>query len=55
MRCPFRYRRRRRRYTFGVSADFIEYVEAEEAREEAEYDAAYPTCWAKFLHWLGAR
>lgn len=52
MACPFNYRYRKR-YSFGVSGDFVEFVQEREEREAAEYNAAYPTCLAKFLHWLG--
>jgi hypothetical protein len=53
MRCPFRFRPPKRRYSFGVAGDFLDYIEEQDRRAEAEYDAAYPTCWLRFLHWLG--
>ena len=55
MRCPFRYRVRRRSYSFGVAGEFLDYIEEQERKAEAAYNAAYPTCWLCFLHWLGLR
>lgn len=54
MKCPFRYRRREH-FSFGVDPGFLDYVTREDDRAETAFDAAYPTCWTKFLHWLGAR
>lgn len=54
MRCPFRYRRRNR-FSFGVAGDFIDFLEERDNEAEAELNRKYPTCWAKFLHWLGLR
>ena len=51
MRCPFRYRRRSS-YQAGVASDFIDYVDAIEDEEEAEYNRRYPTCWSRLMHWL---
>lgn len=65
MQCPFRYRKAKRRYrnySFGVAPDFMDFVEeaedvrmAAEYEREAEFNKAYPTCWAKFLHRIGMR
>lgn len=52
MRCPFNYRRRKR-FSFGVASEFVHFVMEREDAEEAAYNAAYPTCWHKFLLWLG--
>lgn len=52
MQCPFRYRRREH-YSFGVDPEFMDYIDAIDSRAEAALNAAYPTCWRKFLHWLG--
>ena len=62
MRCLFgrpHPPRHRQNYTFGVAPGFVDYVEAEEEREDDAYWAYYraflekhPTCWKRFLHWL---
>jgi hypothetical protein len=51
---------RRTSFSFGVADGFIDYIEEVEAREAelywAKYNAfldQYPTCWSRFLHWLG--
>lgn len=54
MRCPFRYLRREN-FSFGVDPDFMDFVTEQDDRAEAEFNAAHPTCWLKFLHWLGVR
>lgn len=54
MRCPFRYRRRNK-FSFGVSGDFLEWVMEQDDLAEAAFNEANPTCWDKFLHWLGRR
>jgi hypothetical protein len=66
MRCPFGRphppRRRTMPYSVGVDPEFIDYVEACEAQEGREYWAKYnafldqyPTCWLRFLNWLGLK
>lgn len=65
MKCPFRYRKSRRRYRsyrFGVAPDFMDFVEeAENLRMAIEYERetafnkAHPTCWNKFLYRIGMR
>ncbi len=57
MRCPFRYScpfryKRRNKFSFGVSGDFLDFVEEQENKEELEYNTKYPTCWDKFIKWL---
>jgi hypothetical protein len=52
MRCPFRYRRRDQKFSFGVDPGYLDFIMAQEDAAEAEFDAKYPTCWAKFKHWL---
>lgn len=54
MSCPFRFRRTNK-FSFGVAWEFVDFVTEREDRAEAEHNARYPTCWAKFLHWLGRR
>jgi hypothetical protein len=51
--CPFRYRPKRRRYSFGVAGGFLDYIDECERKAEADYNAKYVTCWDRFLHWLG--
>lgn len=53
MRCPFRYRIREKHYSFGVAPEFLDFVTQREDEAEASFNRAYPTCWRKFLHWLG--
>jgi hypothetical protein len=63
VRCPFGRPHppvRRTSFSFGVADGFIDYIEEVEAREAelywAKYNAfldQYPTCWSRFLHWLG--
>jgi hypothetical protein len=36
-----------------VDPDFVMFVMDREAAAEQAFDEKYPTCWAKFLHWLG--
>lgn len=66
MRCPFGRPRPPKihngPFQFGVSGDFLDYLDEIEAREAEEYWAGYnaflgrhPTCWLRFLHWLGLR
>lgn len=52
MNCPFRYKRRTK-FSFGVASDFLDYWQDKEDREESEFNIKYPTCWDKFLYWLG--
>lgn len=54
MRCPFRYKRQEH-FSFGVSPDYMDCVIALDDEAESAYNAKHPTCWAKFLHWLGLR
>jgi hypothetical protein len=49
-------------YSIGVDPEFIDYIEACEAQEGREYWAKYnafldryPTCWLRFLNWLGLK
>jgi hypothetical protein len=54
MRCPFRYRRRDvRRFSFGVSGEFLDFLSEGEGRAEQSFNEQFPTCWKQFLHWLG--
>lgn len=55
MGCPFRYRRRERRYSFGVDPEFMDFVEGRADKAEAAFNEKYPTCWDKFLNWIGWR
>lgn len=54
MQCPFRYRRRTK-FSFGVAADFYDFIAERDDKAEAAFNAKYPTCWDKFLHWLGRK
>jgi hypothetical protein len=54
MRCPFRYRRRER-FLPGCDPDFMDFIEERDDRAEAAFNARFPSCWAKFLHWIGWR
>lgn len=54
MNCPFRYRRQQYFSTI-VSGDYMDFMETRDDEAERAYNAAYPTCWAKFMHWLGVR
>lgn len=51
--CPFRYRRRWTKFSFGVDPEFMDHVMAIDDAAEREYEKKYPTCWRRFLHWLG--
>jgi hypothetical protein len=53
MQCPFRYRRRWQKFSFGVDPGFMDFVTEQDDRAEVEFNEKYPTCWDKFLHWLG--
>jgi hypothetical protein len=53
MRCPFSYRAPRRRFSFGVAPEFLDFVMDRDRAAEAEFNRKYPTCWRKFLHWVG--
>lgn len=55
MQCPFHFKAPSRRYSFGVAGDFVDYIEEQNRRAKARYDELYPTCWLRFLHWLGWR
>lgn len=65
MNCPFRYRKAKRhyrRYSFGVSPDFMDFVEEAEDRRmaaederERQFNLAHPTCFQKFLYRVGLR
>ena len=55
MRCPFGYTRRWTKFSFGVDPDFMDKVMAEDDQAERAFNAAHPTCWLKFLHWIGVR
>lgn len=50
--CPFRYRRRFKRFSFGVDPGFMDHVTAIDDDAEREYNEKYPTCWDRFLHWI---
>lgn len=52
MRCPWRYRRQTK-FSFGVDPDYLDHIGEQDDKDEAEFNAKYPTCWAKFVHWLG--
>lgn len=54
MRCPFRYRRREN-FSFGVDPEFMDYVSERDDAAERWLNTNYPTCWQKFLYWLGWR
>lgn len=54
MQCPFRYRRRTK-FSFGVDPEFLDFIGERDDAAERELNAEYPSCWAKFLHWLGTR
>jgi len=52
----------RKSFSFGVDPGFVDYVEECEAREAEEYWTKYnayferyPTCWLRFLNWLGVK
>ena len=52
MMCPFRYKRRKRKFSFGVAPSFVDYIVDKDDEAERLFNATYPTCWKKFLHWL---
>lgn len=54
MLCPFRYRRRNN-WSPGADPDFMEFIEWNDIQAERSFDERFPSCWAKFLHWLGVR
>lgn len=54
-RCPWRYRRKHETFSTIVSGDYVDHMVANDDRNEAEHDRKWPTCWAKFLHWLGLK
>lgn len=54
MRCPFDYKRRDN-FSFGVDPGFLDYCAEIDDVTEYEYNLRYPTCWQKFLHWLGLK
>lgn len=54
MACPFRYRSRQH-FSLGADPDFVMWSIERDAEAEREFDRLYPTCWVKFLHWLGLR
>jgi hypothetical protein len=64
MRCPFGRAKPPKGWNgphhFGTAWQFIEYVEEQDrlASEEYwtkynEFHRKYPTCWDKFLNWIG--
>ena len=66
MRCPFGRPHPPRGWNgphrIGTAEGFIDYMEEQDARASEEYWARYnvfaekyPTCWLRFLNWLGWR
>ena len=54
MRCPFAYKRRTK-FSEGVAGEFVDYCAERDDKREAVFNQLYPTCWRKFLFWLGYR
>lgn len=55
MQCPFRYREKWTKFNFGVDPGFVDFVTEQEVEDKRKFDARYPRCWDKFLHWLGVK
>lgn len=52
MRCPFRWKAPKRKFSFGVDGGFVDFVEELDQKAEEAYYAKYDTCWKRFKHWL---
>lgn len=50
--CPFEFKDK---WTpsFGIASDFYDYMEEQIEIKKDRYYKKYPTCWKRFLHWLG--
>lgn len=53
MECPFRYRAPKHSWSPGVAGEFVQYVLDREESEEVAFNEKHPTCWDKFLNWIG--
>jgi hypothetical protein len=51
--CPFRYRRKFKTFSFGVSPEFMDRAIQSDDWAGQFYNKQYPTCWDRFLHWVG--